>query len=225
MIGFEAIKRRFAEHEVDEESRDEHAEVHTPNKLVEKMLSKIPEEKWADPTHTTLDPAAGIGNFPLFACEKYMEGLKRAIPDPDERYRHIVENLLYMVELQESNCEIIRDIFTRGGEVDIDLNLKCCDALKLEIDYMTPADWSEDELYRWSYRFKRKELTRGGSSIWEPLVEEIGRKRKGVLAEFQISEEKRQSVYAFFNRGHKSLRASVSATRMDGIYDVAITRP
>ena len=154
-----------------------------------------------------------------------MGTLQPYFQNPDERYRHIMENMIYMVELQEENCTTIRKTFTRDGELDIDINLKCCDALKLECDYMTPADWAEGELYRWSYRFKRKELKRGGSSIWEPLVEEIGRKRKGVLVEFQISKEKRQSVYSFFNRGSKSLCASAKATQMDGIYDVEITRP
>jgi len=47
MIDFDKTKQQIKEHIVAEESREEHAEVHTPAELINDMLDEIPEEKFA----------------------------------------------------------------------------------------------------------------------------------------------------------------------------------
>jgi len=52
MIDFEKAKAKIKEHIVADESREEHAEVHTPAELISDMLNQIPEEKFSDPDAT-----------------------------------------------------------------------------------------------------------------------------------------------------------------------------
>jgi hypothetical protein len=93
------------------EKMDKNAEVFTPINLVNEMLDKLPEEVWSNPELKWLDPATGIGVFPLIVYYRLMEGLKEVILDEEERRRHILENQLYMVELNDENCIILNMIF------------------------------------------------------------------------------------------------------------------
>ena len=78
-------------------------EVMTPLELVKEMLSTLPEEVWSDPNLKWLDPANGTGPFPLMVIYKLMIGLKDWEPDDEKRYKHIVENMIYVCELQPKN--------------------------------------------------------------------------------------------------------------------------
>lgn len=78
-------------------------EVMTPIWLVEDMLSKLPEDVWSNPDLKWLDPANGCGVFPSVIVKRLMDGLSEWEPDEDARYKHIVENMLYVCELQAKN--------------------------------------------------------------------------------------------------------------------------
>jgi len=87
-------------------------EVFTPLELIEDMLSHLPKSDWSNPTLKWLDPANGIGNFPVILFYKLDEGLKGWQPNNEKRRKHIIENMLYMIELQSNNNRISRQIFT-----------------------------------------------------------------------------------------------------------------
>jgi superfamily II DNA or RNA helicase len=86
-------------------------EVFTSLKLVEEMLDKLPKEVWSDPNLKWLDPANGIGNFPVIIVKNLMEGLKEWQPDSDLRLKHILENMIYVCELQSKNMFIYLQLF------------------------------------------------------------------------------------------------------------------
>jgi superfamily II DNA or RNA helicase len=86
-------------------------EVFTPIELVEEMLSHLPDSIWSNPDLTWLDPASGIGNFPVVIFYKLDEGLKKWETSDVKRRKHIVENMIFMMELQSNNVRIARDIF------------------------------------------------------------------------------------------------------------------
>jgi hypothetical protein len=73
------------------------------------MLSKLPPLVWTNPNLKWLDPANGIGNFPVVVYYKLMKTLK-SVPEK-ERSRHIIEKMLYMNELTNLNVRICRRIF------------------------------------------------------------------------------------------------------------------
>jgi len=96
---------------VKEREKKLFGEVFTPVELICDMLDKLPKNVWSDPLLKWLDPANGIGNFPIVVFYKLMEGLKLKIPNKAERSKHIIENMLYMIELNPVNCKVCRKIF------------------------------------------------------------------------------------------------------------------
>lgn len=78
-------------------------EVTTPVCLVNEMLDQLPEEVWTNPDLKWLDPANGCGIFPAVIVQRLMKGLAWKIPDEEERYKHIVEKMLHVCELQPKN--------------------------------------------------------------------------------------------------------------------------
>lgn len=107
-------------------------EVFTPLELVEEMLNTLPSEVWVNPTLKWLEPSSGLGNFTICIFYRLMDGLKDEIPDEAIRERYIIENMLYMAELNKANAYICRSIFkeTYGYKV----NLYEGDFLKLNIE-------------------------------------------------------------------------------------------
>jgi hypothetical protein len=94
----------------NEKEKKKYGEVFTPIELVEEMLDKLPNEVWSNPHLRWLDPAVGIGNFPIIAYLKLMDGLKEWKPDDEERRKHILENMLYMVEINNKNIIILNKL-------------------------------------------------------------------------------------------------------------------
>jgi hypothetical protein len=78
-------------------------EVMTPITLVKEMLDTLPKDVWSNPNLKWLDPANGAGTFPFVVIYKLMNGLKEWEPDVEKRYKHIVENMIYVCELQSRN--------------------------------------------------------------------------------------------------------------------------
>jgi hypothetical protein len=103
--------------------KDKFGEVFTPPLLITEMLSKIPPEVWTNPDLKWLDPANGIGNFPMLVYEKLLEKLKPKIPNDTERSNHILSKMLYMVEINPKNVKISRKIFGPTA------NIACADFL------------------------------------------------------------------------------------------------
>jgi superfamily II DNA or RNA helicase len=110
--------------EPKQEEKKDFGEVFTPPKLIEEMLDRwtiIDPTIWSDPARTYLDPANGIGNFPALIFHRLMQGLTGVIPDPAQRKRHILENMIYMCELNGANVEMSRKIFDPEGKYKLNL--------------------------------------------------------------------------------------------------------
>jgi len=93
-------------------------EVFTPPELINEMLDKLPNDVWYNPKLKWLDPCSGVANFPFIIYERLMIGLKDIIIDDKQRKKHILTEMIYMVELDNENCNHIREIFK-----DYDINL------------------------------------------------------------------------------------------------------
>lgn len=113
-----------------EKERKDKGEVFTPIKNVQDMLNKLPEDVWTNPYLRWLDPAVGIGNFPVIVYLKLMEGLKNYkdekidLTDEEERRKHILEKMLYMVEVSEKSIFILNKVFCGidgGGQYKLNI--------------------------------------------------------------------------------------------------------
>ena len=112
---------------------NKYGEVFTPTDLIIEMLSSLPKDLWKDPNKTWLDPCAGKGNFPAVVITKLMKTLKKHFPDPEERYKHIIENMIYMCEFQKESAEFINDLFSLEGQFKV--NLYVGDTLTMPDDF------------------------------------------------------------------------------------------
>ena len=109
---------------VREDEKNKHGEVFTPTQLIDEILNKLPPSVWSNPDLKWLDPANGIGNFPMVAYQKLLKGLERWEPNKNKRSKHIIENMLYMVEINPKNIKISKKIFGSNS------NICCADFLK-----------------------------------------------------------------------------------------------
>tara|TARA_R110002095_G_scaffold162550_1_gene140882 strand:- start:167 stop:664 length:498 start_codon:yes stop_codon:yes gene_type:complete len=119
---------------IRKQKKDHNGEVFTPQSLINEMLDKLPKDVWKNKDYKWLDPANGIGNFPIIAYQKLMNGLQDVIKDKRERSEHIIKNMLYMVELDPDNIIISKKIF---GE---DANIFCGNFLSMDLKKVTGID-------------------------------------------------------------------------------------
>jgi len=122
-----------------QKEKQENGEVFTPMCLIIEMLNNLDKHYikehgrsiFTEPSFKWFDPASGMGNFPVAVYLKLMEGLKTQIPNDEERKKHIIENMLYMSELNKKNVFISHQIFNMNNQYK--LNLYEGDTLELNI--------------------------------------------------------------------------------------------
>ena len=106
---------------VREEKKNKNGEVFTPISLIEEMLEKLPANVWNNPELKWLDPANGIGNFPMVVYRKLLDKLPKIHKDlystEQGKKKHIIEKMLYMVELDVANVEISGRIFGKNANI------------------------------------------------------------------------------------------------------------
>ena len=159
--------------------KNKFGEVFTPMYLINEKLEKLDEEykkiykmsiftnkklKW-------LDPATGMGNYPIAVYLKLFEGLKNEIPDDKKRKKHILEKMLYMCEINKKNCYIVKQIFNINNEYN--LNLYEGDFLKFESNKKFGIEKYDIIMGNPPYN-KSKETSLkggyGGRSLWDLFV-------------------------------------------------------
>ena len=136
------------------------AEVFTPFDLIEEMLNNLSKDVWSDPNKTWLDPAAGLGNFHCVVLERLLVGLTNFESNEEKRYKHIIENQLYFIELNPRSAVWIRRFFNPGNTKTrkYKMNLVCADHL----DDAHPGwdhrgfDWEKDDILFPTHRYYRK---------------------------------------------------------------------
>ncbi len=98
-----------------EKKKKENGEVFTPMKLVNEMLDKLEEADssvFSNPNLKWLDPAAGMGNFPVAVYLRLMKGLAliKGLENEEKRRKWILEEMLYMVEYDKTNVFMMKKI-------------------------------------------------------------------------------------------------------------------
>jgi site-specific DNA-methyltransferase (adenine-specific) len=115
-------------------------EVMTPIYLVDEMLDLLPKHIWSNPNLKWLDPCNGVGTFPSVIVERLMIGLAEVIVDEDKRYSHIIENMIYVCEIQEKNTIKFIELFNPNN--DSCINCFMGDFLSDEFDDFMKNNWS-----------------------------------------------------------------------------------
>lgn len=159
--------------------KEESGEVFTPIEFVEEMLSHLPSSLWKNPNLKWLDPANGIGNFPVVVFYKLDEGLRSLGNDKElgvdfsnetQRRKYIIENMLYMLELQSNNTRIARNIFEKlCGKCKP--NILTTDSLKITAEGLAKKGFPEKyDVIIGNPPFNAGGTLKGGGTIWPKFV-------------------------------------------------------
>jgi len=117
-LTLEEIDRNYITNiKYNRENKEKYGEVHTPMWFIELLFEKFSNEKWKNPKNKWLDTGAGQGRISLYVYYKLMNGLMNIFPDRQTRHNHIIKNMLYMIEINRENIEIIKTIF--GNNVNV----------------------------------------------------------------------------------------------------------
>jgi hypothetical protein len=123
------------------ELKDEYGEVFTPMWLVNEMLDKLEEVEPAifkDKTKKWLDPANGMGNFPVAVFYRLMKQLHGV--SPQNRAKYIVENMLYMMEFRKENTAKCKRIFSKLAP-GVEPNMITTDSLEITYKELKERNW------------------------------------------------------------------------------------
>lgn len=167
--------------------KDRFGEVFTPPAIINAMLDKLPPSVWTDPAKKWLDPAAGFGNFLSVVYQRLMKSLEYAFPEPPQRRRHILTQMLYMVEYNPESCARIREnpmFFSNGDSA----NLLCSSFLDPFDPTTTFADGPplQFDIIVGNPPFNADQTHEGkkggGSNLWPKFVEKsLGNKESTLL--------------------------------------------
>jgi superfamily II DNA or RNA helicase len=98
---------------------------------VEDQLNLMDESFWKRKDVKILDPCAGVGNYSVVLVDKFMKGLVDEFPDPEERLKWILEEIIYINEYQSKNLFIYLQLFDPENKYNMNFNRG--DYLKLDI--------------------------------------------------------------------------------------------
>ena len=159
--------------------KDQFGEVFTPIYLINDMLDNLDKHYikehglsiFTEVNFKWFDPASGMGNFPVAVYLKLMEGLNIQIPNYEERKKHILENMLYMSELNKKNVFICQTIFDTNNQYK--LNIYEGNSLELNTENIWQIKKFDVVMCNPPYN-KSKEGTLkggyGGRSLWDLFV-------------------------------------------------------
>jgi hypothetical protein len=149
---------------VREDKKNEKGEVFTPLYLVEEMLDKLYTSVWKNPDLKWLDPANGIGNISMVVYKRLMKMLPDKYSGEYGNYstekgksKHILENMLHMVEIDTENVNISRKIFGKGANIYSSDFLKMTDIGRFDVIIGNPP-------------YNEGGAIKGGGLIWKDFV-------------------------------------------------------
>ena len=102
---------------INKTEKDKYGEVFTSYELIEEMINVLPKNSWNDPNKKWLDPAAGNGHFIAILYVKLLDGLKNKIPQLEKRKKHIIENMLFMVEINPKNVNYLKKLLGKNANI------------------------------------------------------------------------------------------------------------
>lgn len=114
-----------------DKNKKQNGEIFTPIDIIDNMLNKLNEAYYeenkenifSNPNLLWYDSSCGIGNFMIFIYYKLYDGLKNIIKNSKKRKQHIIENMLFMSEINENNVNICKKIFNPENKYNLNINL------------------------------------------------------------------------------------------------------
>ncbi len=153
------------------EKKEKYGEILTPYVLINKMFNLLNDCDFSNPTTKWLDPGAGTGFFSIYLFYKLDEGLIDVIYDVEERRNHIIENMIYMVEIQNDNVKELRNIFgVKANIFNIDFITETNHISNIEFDYVIGNPPYNSNGVKKVPTNKNKNKKNDGKTIWFEFI-------------------------------------------------------
>jgi len=163
---------------IRKKEKEQYGEVFTPISLIDEVMDEIPESVWKNPELTWLDPANGIGNFPMIVYARLMTYLPEKYNNNGIKYstqsgksRHILSKMIFMCEINPTNVKISQRIF--GS----DSNICCCNFLEEEHKWKTQFGRSSFDIIIGNPPFNYlkengsiQDRHRGNRRLWDQFI-------------------------------------------------------
>ena len=218
----------------------QHGEVMTPIWLVEDMLNTLPDDVWSNKDLKWLDPCCGVGTFQSIIVQRLMKGLKTQIPNPKKRYKHIIEEMIYVCELQAKNLFAFHYVFDKPDIYE--LNTFYGSFLTDEFNEHMKNEWNIDKFdiivgnppYQYSnnegktqplwHKFVEKSISILNSNGCLNFVHPSGwRNIDGIFSNVKNEIKNRDLIFLSINDEKRGLDVFGAETRFD--YYCLINRP
>ena len=145
-----------------------YGEVETPLFFVEKMFEMIPKYIFKNKDLKWLDVGSGNGVFSMYLYNILFKSLEDVIINPQERKAHIIENMIYMVEI--NNIYETDMIYYFGSKVNLYMQdfLQYFNLPKIDIIIGNPPFNSNSIKKVPTNKVKKK--TNDGHTIWVDII-------------------------------------------------------
>ena len=105
------IKDFIQDFTVSKEDKLHYGEIYSPFSLIKNMFSLFNPEVFSNKNAKWLDTGAGTGYFSMILFDLLNQGLSTIILDEEERKTHIIEKMLYLIEVKPTNLTILKERF------------------------------------------------------------------------------------------------------------------
>ena len=103
--------------DVSDFNKHTHGEVNTDFVLINKILDLLPKKIFKNKNNKWLDPCCGKGYFSMILYQRLFKSLFDVFPNPLERHNHIIENMIYMIEIQPQNIKFLKYLFGETANI------------------------------------------------------------------------------------------------------------
>jgi tRNA1(Val) A37 N6-methylase TrmN6 len=101
----------------------------TPVELVREIISKMPEQDFADPNATFLDPCCGKGTFLVAIAERAFHAMAKIIPDEQKRIEHIITYKVIGMDIHTGQVRTTITTLKKLAGADVKVNISAGDAM------------------------------------------------------------------------------------------------
>ena len=101
----------------EKDNKATYGEVHTDFSLIHRILNLLPTYLFADPTKKWLDPCCGKGYFTIILYKRLFKSLSKCIPNAEKRHTHIIERMIYMIELNNEHIPQLYELFGENANI------------------------------------------------------------------------------------------------------------
>lgn len=95
----------------------QYSHVNTPFYIIEEMLDLLPFEIFFNKDYKWLDPGCGYGYFSIVLYQRLFKCLRPFFISNTVTHNHIVENMLYMVDINPIMVEYVKNLFGENANV------------------------------------------------------------------------------------------------------------